>query len=364
VQALGPFGGEVPGDRVARPRFGPQRLLYSDELWVQPGQKLVGRVAAETFMPHGLVPHRAPAPLYVAERPNAGEQGRHPVTVFDHGRSRGHHLRGRPGDMQQLGPEPLRGVDPSLVHREIDLPTVRKIVDLKCLFGRRMVFPEYKHRIWIFCKRREHCERCYILRHQTWRRARRVDGHPPHEGQNICSRFCREFVHHGEQRIDIVLRMLTKLIVRCIAVAPLCPPGILRHGACNFLAVLRVGNYGATRVRAVIDADDIHLFSVVHGDSSTIELNSVQARADPRSIHVQPAKTAPMMFSCEISALSSTLHTLPSCITRTRSDSATISGSSEEAWCCGQQSLLAHSTMHDVRLKTQNFVKYSKGEYA
>ncbi|MPM67310.1 hypothetical protein SDC9_114232 [bioreactor metagenome] len=158
--------------------------------------------------------------------------------------------------MKSLCPEPFRGINTSFVCSIVNVPFFRKFIDFGSLFNSRVVFPQNKHGVRVFCKFRKKSQ----WRTRCVRESRCASCCIKSDTDYLFSSTgrtsCKSFFHSSFQYINVILWMLTILVDGRVAVQPFLPPRIIFHRCCKRFASHCINYNCSGRITSIIKSDN------------------------------------------------------------------------------------------------------------
>lgn len=123
------------------------------------------------------------------------------------------------------------------------------------LFYGGVVFPQHEHGVRVVGKLRAQRQHAAFGIHRGRRGAGAVDANSDNLSPLGVSQFGKDGFDRRFQRLDIVTRVVTELVVRRITVAPLLPARVPLNAGCYLLAGRTVHCQRANRIATKIEAN-------------------------------------------------------------------------------------------------------------
>ena len=262
----GPFVGQSSREVIGGVGLFVQAIPQVGESGIECFEKLLVRQAVPFLAIHGLVSGGAYAPHHRGRIGVSRQYGGHVVAVFDETVRGPEDLGGHAFAVENLAPEPFRGVGAAALGEVLRPDLLREGGDFRCLGMAGVIFPQPGHRIQIVCE----------FRQKPQRGAVRMDG----QG---CASGCIDtdsddvlrleigigagsqlegFYHDVLRGVEVVLRVLARDVrVFRIQQDPGLSARVVVHARCGFIAVTEIDDHGTAGVCPVVQSECIVLHS-------------------------------------------------------------------------------------------------------
>jgi hypothetical protein len=252
-----PFSGKAAYYGIRSVSLPVKLLAKASEQRIYPDQKLFRRQPSERLVPHGLMSRGAAASLHTQGIGVPTEKPWNPVAVLGPGKSSPAHFFIFPQDMENLGPEPLRGIHPALILSKIRAaPCPGGMVYLRGFFYRGMVFPKNKLGVGVILELFTEAQGQAFSIHRARSRAGGIDRDSFDHRRCPAGGFAQGLTYSGFQALDMILRVLAEAVFRWVTICTLAPEHKIMHCGANFPAVFGIYNDHADRVSAEIYSDN------------------------------------------------------------------------------------------------------------